>query len=256
MVEATATRGPEPDENPAAGANATRPGVPTRGPDLAAVPHLLQILSTEHWSLLTARSLAYNEAFTRASMFLTFVSMSFVGLALLASATGFTSDFALIAVVVLGFDLVIALVTFMRVGQANLEDTLAMHGMNRIRAAYVRIAPEVDRFLVTGTTDDYPGVMKSYRITDLDQSMRGTVAYGLSTSLGLVGLVTSMLAGLLAGVLAITFGAGVVGAVIVGGVAGIVVLAALVSWGYRGAMRAIGTLDVRFPSVAGEDERA
>jgi hypothetical protein len=208
----------------------------------------MQILATEHWSLLTARSLAYNEAFTRASMFLTFVSMSFVGLALLATATGFTSDFALIAVVVLGFDIVIALVTFVRVGQANLEDTLAMHGMNRIRAAYVRIAPEVNPFIVTGTTDDYPGVMKSYRVSDLDQSVRGNIMYGLSTSLGLVGLVTSGLAGLLGGVIAIAMGTGVIGAVLVGLAAGIVMLVLLVSYGYRGAMRAIGNLDVRFPT--------
>lgn len=34
-------------------------------------PRVLQILTTEHWSLLSARSLAYNEAFTRAGMFLT-----------------------------------------------------------------------------------------------------------------------------------------------------------------------------------------
>lgn len=38
----------------------------------------IQILSTEHWSLLSARSLAYNEAFTRGGMFLAFLSMSFV----------------------------------------------------------------------------------------------------------------------------------------------------------------------------------
>jgi hypothetical protein len=220
--------------------------------DLASVPHLLQILSTEHWSLLTARSLAYNEAFTRASMFLTFVSMSFVGLALLASAAGFTSDFALIAVVVLGVDLVIALVTFIRVGQANLEDTLAVQGMNRIRAAYVRIAPEADQFFVSGTTDDFPGVMKSYRITDVDQSLRGNILYGLSTSLGLVGLVTAMLAGLLGGIVAISLGSGVVGAVLAGVLVGVLVLVLLVGYGYRGVMRAIAKLDVRFPSLPGD----
>src|SRR5687768_9183503 len=47
-------------------------------------PGVLQILSTEHWGLLSARSLVYNEAFTRVGSFLTLVSLSFVGLALLA----------------------------------------------------------------------------------------------------------------------------------------------------------------------------
>ena len=91
---------------------------PERERDLGSVPHLVQLLTTEHWSLLTARSLAYNEAFTRASMFLTFVSMSFVGLALLAQATGFSSDFLLITAVVLCFDLVIALV-YVRPGRGG-----------------------------------------------------------------------------------------------------------------------------------------
>ena len=59
----------------------------TRG--VARRPRVVQILATEHWSLLASRSLAYNEAFTRGGMFLTFLSMSFVALALLAQAMSF-----------------------------------------------------------------------------------------------------------------------------------------------------------------------
>ena len=36
-------------------------------------PRVVQILATEHWSLLASRSLAYNEAFTRGGMFLAFL---------------------------------------------------------------------------------------------------------------------------------------------------------------------------------------
>src|SRR6476620_669720 len=52
-------------------------------------PRVITILSTEHWSLLSARGLAYNEAFVRGGMFLTFLSMSFVALALLAQAMAY-----------------------------------------------------------------------------------------------------------------------------------------------------------------------
>ena len=221
---------------------------PERDKDLGAVPHLLQILSTEHWSLLSARSLAYNEAFTRASMFLTFVSMSFVGLALLASATGFTSDFLLITAVVLAFDLVIALVTFVRVAAANREDTLAVQGMNRIRHAYVEIAPEAERYFAAGTTDDFPGILRTYMATAGGETVLGSLAYGFSTSLGLVGLVTAMLAGLLGAVVALAFGAGTAGALLVGAVAGVVVLVLMAGLAYRSAMRALARLDVRFPT--------
>src|SRR5438552_392944 len=41
-----------------------------------ADPRALTILATEHWSLLSARSLVYNEAFARTGMFLTFLSAS------------------------------------------------------------------------------------------------------------------------------------------------------------------------------------
>src|ERR687891_1925309 len=60
-------------------------------------PRALQILSTEHWSLLSALSLSYNEAFTRGGMFLTFLSMSFVALALLAQAMSFGDGFLTVA---------------------------------------------------------------------------------------------------------------------------------------------------------------
>jgi len=46
-------------------------------------PRALQILSTEHWSLLTARSLAYNEAFARAGMFLSFLSATLIVIGLM-----------------------------------------------------------------------------------------------------------------------------------------------------------------------------
>jgi hypothetical protein len=72
-------------------------------------PRVITLLATEHWSLLSARSLAYNEAFVRAGMFLTFLSTSFV-----AQAMSFGRDFLPVAALVLGFDLVIGLTTLLR----------------------------------------------------------------------------------------------------------------------------------------------
>lgn len=42
----------------------------------------LQILSTEHWSLLASRSLGWNEVFSRTTMFLATLSGAVVALAL------------------------------------------------------------------------------------------------------------------------------------------------------------------------------
>jgi len=52
-------------------------------------PHTAAILATEHWSLLATRSLIWNEAMSRATVFLTVLSASIIVLALLADATGF-----------------------------------------------------------------------------------------------------------------------------------------------------------------------
>ncbi|MDQ2934632.1 MAG: hypothetical protein M3R49_06570, partial [Chloroflexota bacterium] len=167
---------------------------------LADDPRVLQILSTEHWSLLTARSLAYNEAFTRASMFLTFLSMSFVAMALLTQAMGFTHDFFVVAAIVLGFDTVIGILTLVRIAGTGLDDLRATHGMNRIRHGYVRIAPQVAPFFVSGTHDDVPGVLKTYGYSG-PGSFLGDLAYGLSTSQGMVSLIVALVGGVFAAVL-------------------------------------------------------
>src|SRR5918992_2310665 len=106
-------------------------------------PRAVQILSTEHWSLLSARSLAYNEAFVRGGMFLTFLSMTFVALALFSSAMSFGDDFLTVAAVLLGVDFVIGLTTYARILGANVDDMRAVHGMARIRHGYTQIAPIV-----------------------------------------------------------------------------------------------------------------
>src|ERR687896_218841 len=90
-------------------------------------PRVIQILSTEHWSLLAGRTLAYNEAFTRGGMFLTFLSMSFVALALFSSAMSFGEDFLTVAAVGLAFDLIIGLATYGRIIGANSDDLRAVH---------------------------------------------------------------------------------------------------------------------------------
>ena len=45
-------------------------------------PRAMQILSTEHWSLLATRSLSWSESFARAGLFLSVVSATVVALAL------------------------------------------------------------------------------------------------------------------------------------------------------------------------------
>src|SRR5438477_4543519 len=89
----------------------------------------LQILTTEHWSLLSTRSLSWNEAFSRATMFLSVLSGAVVALALVAQATAFGDGFATFALLILPVVLFVGVVSFARLVAINHEDVAWVVGM-------------------------------------------------------------------------------------------------------------------------------
>jgi hypothetical protein len=118
----------------------------------------LQILSTEHWSLLASRSLAWNESFTRASMYLSTLSGALVALGLIGGVDGFKDAFYTVALVVLPVVLFVGIGTWLRMAATNYHDALTIYGMNRIRAAYLEIAPDLTPYFVMGIHDDARGI--------------------------------------------------------------------------------------------------
>ena len=213
-------------------------------------PRAVQILSTEHWSLLSARSLAYNEAFTRGGMFLTFLSMSFVALALLAQAMSFGEQFLTIAAIVLGFDFVIGVTTYGRIVGANEDDLRAVHGMARIRHAYTEIAPLVGRYFTSPTNDDIDSVLTTYG------TQRGSdFLYAFTTSGGMIGLITAMVGGVLASVVALLFGASGDLSIWIGVVGAVLVLAAIVRLSFGRVASTQEGLSAMFPAPSGEPSR-
>jgi hypothetical protein len=204
---------------------------------------ILQILSTEHWSLLAQRSLVYNEAFTRVGTFLTLMSMSLVALALLAQAM--TSGLLVVAALTLGFDLLVGLATIGRVLGAVDDDLRAMHGMSRIRHGYVEVAPELRSYFTTPVHDDVRSVMAGYGKPHV--GLTG-IFYFLSTSLGLMVLLVSVLAGVLTVVAMLAAGA-TPGISVPAGVA--VAVAAFVGLGVlsrRSILAGQSALESRFPA--------
>ena len=209
-------------------------------------PRALSILSTEHWSLLSSRGLAYNEAFIRGGMFLTFLSMSFVALALLAQGMSFGTQFLTIAAVVLAFDLVIGLATVGRINGANVDDLRAAHGMARIRHAYTQIAPITERYFTTPTHDDVASVLLTYGAPP--STGFAFVLYGLTTSGGMIGLIVCMVGGVLAAVLGLIVGASGELAVWIGLGGGVLVLVALMVTTLGSVPRHQAKLGVLFPA--------
>ncbi|HEX2141087.1 MAG TPA: hypothetical protein VHK28_02265 [Candidatus Limnocylindria bacterium] len=168
-----------------------------------ATPQMrLQMLSTEHWSLLASRNLAWNEAFTRSGMFLSTLSFTVVALALVGQASGFGQEFRLFALVTLPVVLFLGISTIIRLDSANNHDMTCVIGMNRIRAAYLELAPDLDRYFVMGTTDDFAGIETTmanltgrpffshivaaapFQITVMNSIVLGTIAALVAIQLG------------------------------------------------------------------------
>ena len=211
-------------------------------------PRVITLLSTEHWSLLSARSLAYNEAFVRAGMFLTFLSMSFVALALLAQAMSFDRDFLSVTALVLAFDLVIGLATFGRINGANYDDLRAVHGMARIRHAYTQVTPIVTPYFTTPIHDDIEAVTTVYG--PISDRLPGQIAYGLTTSAGMIGLIVSMVGGVLTAVVAMLIGTAGGTAIWIGVFGGVLVLVGLIVYGKSTVESVQSSVTARFPTPA------
>ena len=209
-------------------------------------PRVIQLLSTEHWSLLSARSLVYNEAFTRGAMFLAFLSASWVALALVAQAIGVDREFQAAAALILAFDLVLGLTTYARIIRANQEDYLAVRGMARIRHAYTEIAPSITPVIVSSIHDDPRGIMVSY--ASPPEGGFASMVYAMSTSGGMIALITSMIAGALTFTVGMLLGTAGEPAAVAGFVAAAVVLASVIVASRRFFANAQRDLDVLYPS--------
>src|SRR5438128_1820322 len=122
-------------------------------PPASGVPPAVraQLLATEHWSLLSTRTMAQNEVLTRITTFLMLVSASIVSLALVEQVTRFDGRFITFALVLLGLLVIVGTLTQMRVRNQSIEDLAHVIGMNRLRAAYIELDPGLERFLVTST---------------------------------------------------------------------------------------------------------
>ena len=127
-------------------------------------PHAAQLLGTEHWSLLATRSLIWNEAMSRATVFLTVLSASIIALALLADATGFGSQTTTLALVLLPVVFLLGIAAYARLVQINTEEFQLVLAMNRLRRAYLTIEPGLEPYLTTGHHDDERGVIATYML--------------------------------------------------------------------------------------------
>jgi hypothetical protein len=124
----------------------------------------LQILATEHWSLLATRGQTWAEVMGRITAQFTFVSASLVALALASQVVGLGRTFQGLALWLGVSVLLTGTLTTLRVSDASAEDLRLVQGMNRLRSAYVAIDPAVESVLVTGAHHDGGAFERTYSL--------------------------------------------------------------------------------------------
>ncbi|MDQ3692035.1 MAG: hypothetical protein M3464_00180 [Chloroflexota bacterium] len=215
----------------------------------------VQILATEHWSLLATRGATWNEMFARASMYLTVLSAATVALALVAQATSFGGGFRLFALLVLPVVLVLGVGTQIRLGDARGEDVWLVMGMNRLRHAYLELAPELEPYFMTARHDDIAGVMQTYMVEMLGTEGRGarvTPGRILASTPVLVGLINAAVAGVLAALVAGALGGATAMSVAAGIAAGLAYAVLLAAIPLREIARIQREWRPRFPGPGGQ----
>jgi hypothetical protein len=223
----------------AAAVAAAEPSAGPLGPDAAA------LLATEHWSLLAARSLIWNEAMSRATVLLTVLSASIIALALLADATGFGSQTRTLALVLLPVVFLLGIAAYTRLVQINTEEFQLVLAMNRIRHAYLEIEPGLERYLTTGHHDDERGVIATYMLDG--PSRRWLVAHFLVNTPTIVATVDSALAAAIA-VLLLQVGDAPRAAEVAGAIVASVVVWAVLMRFQLHALRPLRDTTPRFPT--------
>ncbi len=164
----------------------------TKGSGMEPRSAAVSFITTEHFTLQGARAMTVAESTARATMFLGAVSAGLVALGLLATATQVGTAFYAFGLILFATLAFVGLVTFERALQSGIEDLGYAHRIAQLRAFYFDNAPELGPYLYS--------VPPTRRIAI--QGLRGGVFQSFRTVAGMVAMITSVLAGSTAGLLA------------------------------------------------------
>jgi hypothetical protein len=145
--------------------------------------HLLTALTTEHFTLQTARAQTTSETSARASVYMFSVSSALVALGFVSQvADGVGEVFAVFALTVLPTIYLLGCATYVRLVELGAEDLRYGMAINRIRGYYQEIAGDrADLFLLSGH-DDAAGVFLNMGLSP----ERRSPAYAFSSAIAVV----------------------------------------------------------------------
>ncbi len=128
------------------------------GPDRQ---QLLTALTTEHFTLQSARSQTASESASRASLYILSVSSALIALGFIGQASHFGTTFDVFALTVLATLHALGVFTFVRVVECGAEDFRYGVAINRIRNYYKQIAGDQAKLFLLSGHDDGRGVFEN-----------------------------------------------------------------------------------------------
>ncbi len=211
--------------------------------DERSQPHSVQIITTEHYNLQSARSVAASDANGRAGLFLGTVSSTFIALAFVGNVshvgTRLGTAFFVFAFVLFPALLFLGLATFDSVLQSAIEESIHARGIGRIRHLYVELAPQVQDYFLLPPHDDAPGLFQRARWWQ-----------SLLTLAGIIAVINGILAGVFIGLLVAQLSTlALVPSVTLGVAVFLALLVAQLRYQYTQWRAAVRRLKVLFPSI-------
>jgi hypothetical protein len=104
--------------------------------------------TTEHFNLQVSRAITVSEANGRASIYLAALSSNLIALAFIGQMSRLGVAFYAFALILLPVLAFVGTVTFLRLVQSSIEDIAYAHRIALVRSYYVRLAPELEPYLV------------------------------------------------------------------------------------------------------------
>ena len=209
----------------------------------------LQILATEHWSLLATRALTYNEALSRVTIFLSILSGALIALALVAQADHFGPIFISIAIPMLLIVMFVGITTVSRLTALNRDDYRWVIGMNRLRRGYVDLHPELEQYFITSPHDDLFGALQTLGIDAVSAPKRlGSVIHIPQTLPAILGVIVAAVGGAIVALIALAIAIPPLAIGVAAAATFVLILFVMGAWNRRSIKNSPPSLQPRFPS--------
>jgi hypothetical protein len=222
-----------------ASASAARSASGGARPEAERQQQLLQALTTEHFTLQTARAATIADSNGRAALYLSTVSGAVIALAFIGQIAHVGRAFFLFAFALLPALVLLGVLTYLRLLQTAVEDLYYARAINRIRHHYVHLDPDAPRWFLLTSHDDPPAVMVNMgRAAPGPQHSRWhLLGHLLSHTATMAAAVTSIIGGVFVALAASALGAGALPVTAAAGVGIAVTVAGITAFLWHQARR-------------------